>query len=74
GWFGGVELAAVLVGHLVAVWVAHATAFDVFPSRMQAVRSQYGVTLVMVLYTMTSLWIVSQPYAAPPFLEGLYAT
>ncbi len=71
-WFGGLELTAVLVGHLVAVWVAHATAFDVFPSRMQAVRSQYGVTLVMVLYTMTSLWIVSQPYAEPPFLGGLY--
>jgi len=73
GWSGGLELAAVLVGHLVAVWVAHATAFDAFPSRMQAIRSQYGVTLVMVLYTMTSLWIVSQPYAQPPFLEGLYS-
>jgi hypothetical protein len=69
-WFGGLEIAFVLIGHLVAVWVAHATAFELFPSRLQAVRSQYGVTLVMVLYTMTSLWIVAAPYAPPPFLTG----
>ncbi|SDZ89772.1 hypothetical protein SAMN04488065_1086 [Haloplanus vescus] len=67
-WFGGLELACVLVGHLVAVWVAHATAYDVFPSRLQAVRSQYGVTAVMVVYTMLSLWIVAEPYVAPPFI------
>jgi hypothetical protein len=69
GWFGGLEIAFVLVGHLVAVWVAHATSFELFPSRLQAVRSQYGVTLVMVLYTMTSLWIVAAPYSPPPFLS-----
>ncbi|WP_423751299.1 hypothetical protein [Salinirarus marinus] len=68
GWFGGLELAFVLVGHLLAVWVAHATAYDAFPGRLQAVRSQYAVTLVMVLYTMTSLWIVSEPYVPPPFI------
>jgi len=67
-WVGGVELACVLLGHLVAVWVAHATAYDVFPSRLQAVRSQYGVTAVMVGYTMLSLWIVTEPYVAPPFI------
>jgi hypothetical protein len=68
GWFSGLELAFVLVGHLLAVWVAHATAYDLFPGRLQAVRSQYGITLVMVLYTMTSLWIVSEPYVPPPYL------
>jgi hypothetical protein len=68
GWFGGLSLAFVLAGHLLAVWVAHAVAYDLFPSRLQAVRSQYSLTLVMVFYTMTSLWIVSRPYAAPPFL------
>lgn len=67
-WFGGLELAFVLLGHLLAVWVAHATAYDLFPSRLQAVRSQYGVTAVMVGYTMLSLWIVAEPYVTPPFL------
>jgi hypothetical protein len=67
-WFGGVDMAFVLLGHLVAIWVAHATAFEVFPGRLQAIRSQYPVVLVMVGYTMLSLWIVSQPSVQPPYL------
>jgi hypothetical protein len=69
GWFGALDLTFVLLGHLVAVWVAHATAYDLFPSRLQAVRSQYGVTLVMIAYTMISLWIVAEPFVAPPYLS-----
>ncbi|WP_231183033.1 hypothetical protein [Haladaptatus sp. DYF46] len=65
-WFGGLNMAFVLLGHLLAVWVAHATAYDVFPNRMQAIRSQYPLVAVMILYTMTSLWIVSQPTLTPP--------
>jgi hypothetical protein len=67
-WFGGLAVAFVLLGHLLAVWVAHASAYEVFPGRLQAVRSQYPFVVVMVLYTMTSLWIVSAPSAAPPFV------
>ncbi len=68
GWVGGVGVAAVLAGHLLAVWVAHSAAYDLFPDRLQAVRSQYGVTVAMVAYTMASLWIVSRPGGAPPFV------
>jgi hypothetical protein len=70
GWTQGVEIAAVLAGHVLAVWVAHAAAYDAFPDRLQAVRSQYGVTLAMVGFTMLSLWIVSEPYVAPPYLAS----
>lgn len=70
GWFQGVEVAAVLAGHVLAVWVAHAAAYDAFPDRLQAVRSQYGVTAAMVGFTVLSLWIVSEPYVAPPFLAS----
>ncbi|WP_313694653.1 hypothetical protein [Halorarum halobium] len=68
GWFGGVGIAAVLAGHLLAVWVAHAVAYDLFPDRLQAIRSQYGVTAAMVLYTMVSLWILTRPGGVPPFV------
>ncbi|QZX98624.1 hypothetical protein [Halobaculum rubrum] len=68
GWVGGVGVAAVLAGHLLAVWVAHSAAYDLFPDRLQAIRSQYGVTVAMVAYTMASLWIVSRPGGAPPFV------
>ncbi|WP_248299390.1 hypothetical protein [Halorhabdus amylolytica] len=68
GWFTGVPVASVLLGHLLAIWIAHATAFELFPGRLQAIRSQYPFIAVMVLYTMTSLWIVTQPSIQPPFL------
>jgi len=67
-WLSGVGVATVLLGHLFAIWVAHATAYDELPGRLQAIRSQYALTLVMVFYTMTSLWIIGQPAAEPPFL------
>jgi hypothetical protein len=67
-WFGGLELAFVLIGHLLAIWVAHAIAYELFPSRLQAVRSQYSLTAVMVLYTVISLYIVSQPVIDPPYI------
>lgn len=67
-WFGGLAVAFVLLGHLLAVWAAHASAYEVFPGRLQAVRSQYPFVVVMVLYTMTSLWIVSAPGLTPPYV------
>jgi hypothetical protein len=65
---GAVSLFAVLVGHVLAVGVAHAVAFDTFPGRLQAIRSQYPLTLVMVAYTVTSLWLLSRPTVVPPYL------
>lgn len=67
-WFGGLELAFVLIGHLLAIWVAHAIAYDLFPSRLQAVKSQYALTAVMIFYTVVSLYIVSQPVIDPPYI------
>lgn len=67
-WFGAVELTLIVLGHLLAVWVAHAVSFDLFPGRLRPVRSQYPFVVVMVFYTMTSMWIVAQPYAEPAFL------
>lgn len=68
-WFGGLELTFVILGHLLAIWVAHAAAYDIFPGKLQAIRSQYATTAAMVCYTIVSLWIVSQPYAVPPYVS-----
>jgi len=67
-WFGALELAFVLAGHVLAIWVAHAVAFDLFPDRLQAIRSQYPFIAVMIAYTTLSLWIVAEPTLAPPYL------
>ncbi|MEF8886292.1 MAG: hypothetical protein V5A30_00690 [Haloarculaceae archaeon] len=66
GWFDLVGMAAILLGHVLAIWVAHATAYDLFPGRLQAVRSQYPFIAVMVVYTMTSLWLLAQPEVLTP--------
>ncbi|MFT4930354.1 MAG: hypothetical protein ACI91T_000221 [Natronomonas sp.] len=68
GWFAGLELTFVLVGHVLAICVAHAVAFDLFPDRLQAIRSQYPFIAVMIAYTTLSLWIVAEPTLSPPYL------
>jgi len=52
---------AIVLGHIVAVFVAHVTALREFGSRALALRSQYPMLALMVGYTMVSLWIVAQP-------------
>jgi hypothetical protein len=68
GWFGALPLLFVLAGHVLAVWLAHATAFELFTGRLQPIRSQYPFVVVMVFYTMTSLWVITQPFVQPPYL------
>jgi hypothetical protein len=67
-WFGTVKLGFVLLGHVVAVWVAHSLAFELFPGVLAAIRSQVPSVVMMVFYTMVSLWVITQPYVPPPFV------
>ena len=55
------SIAAIVIGHVVAVYVAHVYAVRTFAGRGAAVRSQYPMLVLMVAYTMVSLWIVVQP-------------
>ncbi|MFB6151966.1 MAG: hypothetical protein ABEJ40_09190 [Haloarculaceae archaeon] len=67
-WFGTFKLSCVLAGHVLAVWVAHSLAFELFPGVLAALRSQFPTVVVMVVYTMTSLWVITQPYVPPPLV------
>jgi hypothetical protein len=55
------SIAAIIIGHVLAVYVSHAYALRTFPEKGNAVRSQYPMLVLMVGYTMVSLWIVAQP-------------
>ncbi|WP_251341692.1 hypothetical protein [Haloplanus halophilus] len=68
GWFGPLQLGFVVLGHLLAVWVAHALALDLFPGVLRPIRSQYPFVVVMVAYTMVAAWVVGQPTVTPAFL------
>jgi hypothetical protein len=58
-WYTAVS--AIVLGHIVAVFVAHVIALRVFGDRRLARRSQYPMLALMVGYTMVSLWIIAQP-------------
>lgn len=58
-WSNGLNIGFVLLGHLLAVWVAHARAYALFPSRLQAIRSQFPFVATMIGYTVVSLWLLS---------------
>ena len=58
-WF--VSVGAIVLGHIVSVFVAHVISLAEFPDRRGALRSQYPMLALMVFYTATSLWILAQP-------------
>ncbi len=63
-WF--ISIAAIVTGHIASVYVAHETALRRVPDGAPALRGQYPMLLLMVLYTATSLWIIAQPIVNDP--------
>jgi len=57
------QVALILVGHVVSVYLAHAQALQIFPREKQAVWSQLPMLTLMVLFTTVGLWILSLPIA-----------
>lgn len=52
---------AIVLGHMIAVFLAHHLALRTWPTPAAALRSQYPMMALMVGYTMVSLWIIAQP-------------
>jgi hypothetical protein len=57
-WY--VQVGALVVGHVAGLAVAHDRAVALFESRADALRSQYPMLALMVLFTVGGLWILSQ--------------
>lgn len=58
-WYAAVI--AIVLGHIVAVYLAHLIALREFREPRVALRSQYPMLALMVSYTTVSLWILAQP-------------
>ncbi|HET7271103.1 MAG TPA: hypothetical protein VFI90_08435, partial [Rubrobacter sp.] len=58
-WYS--QVALIVVGHVIAVYLAHSTSLRLLRDPGRAFRSQIPMLLLMVLYTITSLWILAQP-------------
>jgi hypothetical protein len=52
---------AIVLGHVLAVYVAHVVALREYRGRRAALRSQLPMLVLMVGYTVVSLWIIAQP-------------
>jgi hypothetical protein len=57
------QTAAIVIGHVTAVALAHALALRRFGDHRRAVISQAPLALLMVLYTLFGLWLLSTPVA-----------
>jgi hypothetical protein len=58
-WF--IAVAAIVMGHIIAVYLAHTIALRTLGERKPALYSQYPMLVLMVGYTMISLWVLAQP-------------
>ena len=58
-WY--IAVVAIVIGHVVSVTLAHIEALRLFPTRRAALLSQLPMLVLMVAFTSTSLWILSQP-------------
>ena len=51
----------IVLGHVVAVYLAHVLSIGIFNDGAKAIKSQYPMVLLMIGYTVISLWIIAQP-------------
>ena len=58
-WYS--QVALIVVGHVIAVYLAHSISLRLLRDPKRAFRSQLPMLVLMVLYTITSLWILAQP-------------
>ena len=54
-------IAAILLGHIAAVYLAHVRAMQTFAAHRLALASQVPLTALMVVYTFVSLSILAEP-------------
>lgn len=59
----GVQASSVVLGHVFAVWLAHAIAIDRFGSTRAALLGQLPLAVLMIAYTWFGLWLLAAPTA-----------
>ena len=55
------QAAAVVLGHMIAVLMAHVRALSLFGTHGKAAVSQIPLALFMVIYTLFGLWLLASP-------------
>ncbi len=55
------QMAVIVLGHVLSVYVAHSIALHIYRHRWMALRSQLPMLLLMIGYTIFSLWTITLP-------------
>ena len=58
-WF--LSVGVIVLGHIMTVYLGHYISMRLFRNRMMALKSQYPMLILMIIYTVVSLWIIAQP-------------
>jgi len=61
--FWNIQAGAIILGHLVAIAMAHVIAYRIHGNGRDAALSQVALALLMVFYTAFGLWLLSSPTA-----------
>lgn len=56
---------AIVIGHMLSVYLAHLVTLTFSDNESNAVKAGTPILLLMVLYTVISLWVIAQPALAP---------
>ncbi|TJX01745.1 MAG: hypothetical protein E5X43_07550, partial [Mesorhizobium sp.] len=62
-WLWNVQAGVIIVGHMLAVLVAHGLAWRLHPVPAGAALSQLPLTVLMIAYTVFGLWLLATPSA-----------
>ncbi|TPM02863.1 hypothetical protein FJ960_17000 [Mesorhizobium sp. B2-3-11] len=60
-WLWNVQAGAIILGHVLAVLVAHGLAWRLHPQPARAALSQFPLTVLMIAYTIFGLWLLATP-------------
>ena len=52
---------SIVTGHIVGVYISHVVGMRKLQDVKLTLKSQYPMIVVMILYTVISLWIMAQP-------------
>ena len=56
-----VSILSIVTGHVISVYIAHVVALRRMRNPSLAIKTQYPMLVLMLIYTATSLWIIAQP-------------
>ncbi|TIP83557.1 MAG: hypothetical protein E5X63_21060 [Mesorhizobium sp.] len=62
-WLWNFQAGVIIIGHMLAVLVAHGLAWRLHPIPARAALSQLPLTVLMIAYTVFGLWLLATPAA-----------